>query len=123
MTKEEALGIGSKIKNPIDASLEPLETIFVMIASYRDWQCPLTVESIFSRAKHPERVRVGIVDQMDTTLGFEHPCGKPQVDCKEHSDDIFCKYRHLIDTYEMEDELAVGPCFARHIGHRMVSSD
>ena len=37
-------------------------TIYVAIASYRDWQCRDTVSSIFSRAKYPERVRVGVVD-------------------------------------------------------------
>jgi len=34
-------------------------TIFVAIASYRDWQCRYTVESIFLRARYPERIRVG----------------------------------------------------------------
>jgi len=30
-----------------------------------------------------------------------------------------CMYRDQIDVYEMESALAVGPMFARHIGHRM----
>ena len=34
-------------------------TIYIGIASYRDFQCRQTVESIFNRATHPERLRVG----------------------------------------------------------------
>lgn len=34
-------------------------TIFVAIASYRDYQCRYTVESIFNRAQNPHRVRIG----------------------------------------------------------------
>ena len=34
-------------------------TIFVAIASYRDFECRTTVESIFLRAKNPKRIRVG----------------------------------------------------------------
>jgi hypothetical protein len=34
-------------------------TIFIAVASYRDFQCRFTVESVFSRAKYPERLRVG----------------------------------------------------------------
>jgi hypothetical protein len=38
---------------------EDERTIFVAIASYRDYQCRYTVESVFKRAKNPNRVRVG----------------------------------------------------------------
>ena len=34
-------------------------TVYIAIASYRDFQCRQTVESVFNRAKHPERLRVG----------------------------------------------------------------
>jgi hypothetical protein len=34
-------------------------TIYVAVASYRDFQCRYTVESVFTRAKYPERLRVG----------------------------------------------------------------
>jgi len=34
-------------------------TIFVAIASYRDFQCRYTVESILTRAKNPHRIRIG----------------------------------------------------------------
>ena len=39
--------------------------IFVQIASYRDPECHATVRDLFEKAKHPERVNVGICWQYD----------------------------------------------------------
>ncbi|GLC55882.1 hypothetical protein PLESTB_001039600 [Pleodorina starrii] len=39
--------------------------IFVCVAAYRDPEGPWTLHSLFSRAHHPERVRVGVVWQID----------------------------------------------------------
>jgi [Skp1-protein]-hydroxyproline N-acetylglucosaminyltransferase len=97
--------------------LEMLETIYVTIASYRDYRCPHTVEALFQQATYPERIRVGVVDQIDKK--DKHICGTPERDCKEHPNDTICKYSHLIDTYTMDAKMAVGPVFARHIGDRM----
>ncbi len=67
MSRETAMKVGSCIKPDPDTNSHvrgdacPIEdrTIFIGIASYRDFQCRFTVESAFSRAKHPERIRVG----------------------------------------------------------------
>ena len=37
------------------------ETIFLMIASYRDFQCRETITSAFKRADHPERLFIGTI--------------------------------------------------------------
>jgi len=42
-----------------------MKTIFVQIASYRDTECQWTVKDLFAKAKHPERVHVGICWQYD----------------------------------------------------------
>ena len=97
--------------------VEMLETIYVAIASYRDYRCPHTVEALFERAAHPERIRVGIVDQLD--LEEDESCAKPKRSCKKHPEDTLCKFSHQIDVFEMDASLAVGPVFARHIGDRM----
>lgn len=47
---------------------DPLETIFVSVASYRDEKCPQTLESLFSNADHPHRVFVGICQQNNKDL-------------------------------------------------------
>jgi len=110
-----------------------LETIYVSISSYRDYRCPKTIRKLFTQATYPERIRVGIVDQTDLNgevreggededsgeNGEKIVCGRPRRNCSEHPDDIFCKYSHLIDIHVMDAEMAVGPVFARHIGHRM----
>lgn len=41
----------------------PLETIFVAIASLEDTELKRTVEDLFAKAKHPDRVTVGIALQ------------------------------------------------------------
>eukprot|EP00555_Chaetoceros_dichaeta_P012776 CAMPEP_0198258068 /NCGR_PEP_ID=MMETSP1447-20131203/7594_1 /TAXON_ID=420782 /ORGANISM="Chaetoceros dichaeta, Strain CCMP1751" /LENGTH=583 /DNA_ID=CAMNT_0043945113 /DNA_START=234 /DNA_END=1988 /DNA_ORIENTATION=+ len=97
--------------------VDELETIFITIASYRDYRCPHTVESVFARATYPERIRVGIVDQLDLTTDTN--CGKPKELCDLDPSQILCKYSNLIDVFEMNATLSVGPVFARHIGYRM----
>lgn len=83
MSRERAMSIGtcatpdpatgSSVRGdecPLDA-----RTIFVAIASYRDWQCRDTVTSIFSAATHPERIRVAVVDQI--VAGEDGSCDVP----------------------------------------------
>jgi len=66
MTRERALQIGSCSEPDDDGNFArgdkcpvDLRTIYVGIASYRDFECRTTVEDIFSRAKNPDRIRVG----------------------------------------------------------------
>ncbi|GKY91226.1 hypothetical protein MPSEU_000095200 [Mayamaea pseudoterrestris] len=108
MNPEQAAKIGS-----IDANGR--ETIFCSVASYRDPECNPTVEDLYARAKYPERIRVAILDQR---IDGDNHCRIPAQPCDTHPDQAFCKYRHLIDVYEMDARLAVGPVFARHLGHR-----
>jgi Glycosyltransferase (GlcNAc) len=92
-------------------------TIFVAIASYRDFQCRYTVESAFMRASNPDRIRVAIVDQI--VDGEDVVCNAPIYPCSEKPEQALCKYKDRVDVYEMEAELSIGPVFARHLGHRM----
>jgi UDP-GlcNAc:polypeptide alpha-N-acetylglucosaminyltransferase len=39
------------------------DTIFVSIASFRDVECPLTIDSMFTKAKNPTRVFIGAIEQ------------------------------------------------------------
>mmetsp|Transcript_29719 Transcript_29719/g.63045 ORF Transcript_29719/g.63045 Transcript_29719/m.63045 type:complete len:675 (+) Transcript_29719:144-2168(+) len=114
VTPAEAKSIGSRIPNSKNDG-ELLETIFVAVASYRDWQCSSTVESAFSRASHPERIRVAVVDQI--RLGKDKPCSVPPDECDKFP--ATCKHRSQIDYFTVESELSVGPVFARHLGHRL----
>lgn len=51
--------------------MEGLVKIFVSIASYRDAQLPKTVDDLLAKATHPERVFVGIVNQLDGGGDFD----------------------------------------------------
>ena len=111
-----------------------LETIFVSIASYRDYRCPHTLRQLFAHATYPERIRVAIVDQLkpetdvncaksticdhQTNEDGRHKEGEEDSE-EDGEEDLLCKYSHLIDVYEMDATLAVGPVLARHIGNRM----
>jgi hypothetical protein len=92
-------------------------TIYVAIASYRDYQCRDTVTSIFERAKYPERVRVGVTDQI--VEGEDGPCDAPYRPCKDDPEQMLCKYKSQLDVFQVDAPLAIGPVFARHLGHRM----
>ena len=110
ITNEEASAIGSIHQGK--------ETIFVMVASYRDPECRPTVEDLFLRAKYPERIRVAIIDQRSSVDG-DPVCGVNERECEQNPSQPLCQYRNLIDYMEYEAQLMVGPTFARHLGHRM----
>ena len=120
MTRELAMQIGSCIMPNEHGSKArgddcPINerTIYVAIASYRDWQCRDTVISIFSRAKHPERVRVGVVDQI--VEGEDGPCDAPHIPCKEDAQQELCKYKSQLDVFQVDAPLSIAPVFARWV--------
>jgi [Skp1-protein]-hydroxyproline N-acetylglucosaminyltransferase len=124
MSRETALRIGSCIEpdafgnfNRGDECPVDKRTIYVGIASFRDFECRSTAESIFLRAKHPERIRIGVVDQI--VDGEDSVCNAPIVPCESNPNQGLCKYKDQIDVYQMDAELSIGPVFARHIGYRM----
>lgn len=124
LTREQAMMIGTcVIPDPVTGSQVrgadcPFDerTIFVAIASYRDYQCRYTVESIFNRAKNPHRIRIGVVDQI--VDGEDDVCNEPIEPCDQKPEQALCKYQDQIDLYKMEARLSIGPVFARHLGHR-----
>ena len=124
-TREPAMKIGTCAeKDPITGSNVrgdecPISqrTIFIGIASYRDYQCRETLESAFQRAENPDRIRVGVVDQI--VAGEDVRCDEPMKPCEEDPDQALCKYRDQVDVYTMDAPLSVGPVFARHLGYRL----
>ena len=51
--------------------------------------------------------------------GEDVSCDRPHLSCEEDPEQVMCVYKNQIDVFQMEAELAVGPVFARHIGHRL----
>ncbi|KAL7531563.1 hypothetical protein ACHAWF_003827 [Thalassiosira exigua] len=116
MTPAESESIGSRVRD--ERTGEVLETIFVAVASYRDFQCASTVESAFLRAERPERIRVAVVDQIRE--GEDRSCSvPPRGSCEENPDQMACRHASQIDYLTLDAELSVGPVFARHLGHRL----
>lgn len=102
--------------NKVGSKVNGEETIFLMIASYRDFQCRETITSAYSRADHPERLYIGAVDQV---VPGDIGCLDLDVPCSEDSSQMICKYRDQISVYKMDAQYATGPVTARHVGDRM----
>jgi hypothetical protein len=92
------------------------ETIHLMLASYRDFQCRETITSAFNKADHPERLFIVAVDQISQgDIG----CLDIDIPCSQNANQPICKYRSQIAIYKMDAKFATGPVTARHIGNRM----
>jgi [Skp1-protein]-hydroxyproline N-acetylglucosaminyltransferase len=119
------LGDGATLLTPEQASTigsfttihgVPMETIYCSVASYRDPECTGSVEDLYARAEFPDRIRVAILDQR---VNGDPVCSRPAKPCSDDPYQALCQYKHLIDVYEMDAVLAVGPVFARHLAHRL----
>lgn len=78
-------------------------TVFVGIASYRDPMCHLTLERVFTWAKHPERVYVGVVEQ---NAEVDEPCTPV---CEEGTEKLSCKFADHIRIMKVNARDAKGP--------------
>jgi hypothetical protein len=93
-TREQAMQIGTCAKaDPSTGShvrgedCPMLErTIFIGIASYRDYQCRQTLETAFRRAANPNRIRVGVVDQI--VVGEDVACNEPMKPCEDDPEQV-----------------------------------
>lgn len=97
---------GSTCMDFLDVTIKPRyperkDTIFVSVASYRDDECKDTLHSIFTQAKHPENIVVGICEQNKTK--DENCIGR-----------VPTKYKDQIRIKEMSYKDAKGPTFARY---------
>ena len=81
---------------------ESSETIFVSIASYRDSQCMATVKEIFSKAKDPSRVYIGVVEQNSSKVN--ETCIPTEFEYHDH-----------VRRISIPNGEAKGPCYARYL--------
>ena len=102
--------------NKVGSKVNGEETIFLMIASYRDFQCRETITSAYMRADHPERLFIGAVDQL---VPGDIGCLDIDIPCSQDPTQMICKYRDQISIYKMDAQYATGPVTARHVGDRM----
>lgn len=91
-------------------------SVYLMVASYRDFQCRETITSAFDRASNPNRVIVGAVQQ---DIPGDIGCTEPMKPCEEDPTQALCARRHQIRLFRMNAKHASGPVLARHIGDRL----
>eukprot|EP01061_Rhynchopus_euleeides_P033099 TRINITY_DN5528_c0_g1_i1.p1 TRINITY_DN5528_c0_g1~~TRINITY_DN5528_c0_g1_i1.p1 ORF type:complete len:456 (+),score=105.36 TRINITY_DN5528_c0_g1_i1:91-1368(+) len=123
-TSPPSVGRGAGAKpggGQIEASTPaPLKTIFISVAAFRDSETKDTLLSIFSKARHPERIHVGLVCQRDASL--------PDEDCmpaeykQPCEGDGFCAAKR-ITLKDMPYKEAKGPTYARHLASLMYSGE
>ena len=82
-----------------------LQTIFIGIASYRDPWCYKSVHTAFARARYPERVYVGVVQQ---NAEDDPECITPQIPCQEDPTQVLCKYVDHIRVKKFHAKDAAG---------------
>ncbi len=78
-------------------------TIFISVASYRDNECSMTLDTIFNNANYPERIYVGVCEQNKAGMKDEL-CLSNKV----------MKYRNNIRITTMDHKEAKGPTYARY---------
>lgn len=78
------------------------DTIFVSVASYRDYECSATINSIFKKAKNPHNVFVGICEQ------------NKENEAKELCLSDNYKYLNNIRIKKLDYTEARGPTYARY---------
>jgi len=78
-------------------------TIFVSVASYRDSECSMTLDTLFNNATFPERIFVGVCEQNKTGMKNEL-CLSSKI----------MKYRDHIRITTMDHKEAKGPTYARY---------
>jgi hypothetical protein len=82
-------------------------TIFVSVASYRDAECPNTINEIFGKSKNASRIFVGICQQNSDT---DTDCFNP-------------KYKDNIRIIRFSDEEAKGPTYARYMCSKLYNNE
>ena len=109
---QEMVGSGESCSSGVHESYRadprtPIQrgTIFLSIAAYRDDECKDTVYDLFEKASRPERVFVGVVQQIkDVSEDCFEQCEK----CRER------KRSGHIRQIDYDFTQARGPCFARY---------
>lgn len=79
-----------------------METIFVSVPSYRDTDCKNTLQNLFTKAKNPELIYVGVFEQNDLT-NQDEMCSVEE------------KYRNNVRYKRVSYTEAKGPFYARAV--------
>lgn len=84
--------------------MKPLR-IFVQMASYRDPECAPTIADLYAKARHPERIFIGLVWQARAEDG------EPMHPDQPHADQV--------RLFRIAAERSRGACWARHLAQTL----
>ncbi|KAF0705062.1 hypothetical protein As57867_007131, partial [Aphanomyces stellatus] len=105
------LSEGDKPLRPPPPRVPDVFDIFIGIASYRDGpRCGFTLFTIFTRAKHPHRIKIGLVDQ---TQDDDAICVDEYCKLVEEAGWTECKYKDQIRVDARDSKTSKGPTVAR----------
>eukprot|EP01041_Mallomonas_annulata_P012783 gene12784-26953_t len=112
-----------KPRPPVSESWKDSTTeIFIAIAHYRDDRCGKTLFNLFSKAKHPNRINIGIVEQR-----IEEDSDCLDAYCKlagaKHKADVKCPHKSQIKTIFYSKLDARGPTYGRHLQHHLMEDE
>uniref|UniRef100_A0A7S3NHA1 Uncharacterized protein n=1 Tax=Aureoumbra lagunensis TaxID=44058 RepID=A0A7S3NHA1_9STRA len=112
---------------PDGSEKEALEDgiIFAAIASFRDSLCATTVHGLFSRATHPERVRVGVIQQNKEDEDedcFDTYCALARAYWGVLHNES-CPFGSQVSIRRFSSDAAKGPTWARAQDSDMIPND
>ena len=112
-------------------------SIYVALGTYRDPYCPMTIKSLFAKAKHPEKLFIGLLQQNC----FEKKCRTgvlvggvvndmdTDVDCyKEFCKSVEGQQSNACNTgqirlFNVNESESLGPYMARYVGSKFYRCD
>lgn len=101
-------------------------SIFLSVASYRDENCPSTLQEAFTKASHPERLFVGLVQQnciQNCRSGVLEQGGTVEAPPDDDCHAIFCEahpeHCSQIRLLRMTEEQSLGPYSARFFASKL----
>ena len=101
-------------------------TIFLSVASYRDENCPNTLKWAFEKAKYPEKIFVGLVQQncydhcrSGVLEGGRVEDVAPDIDCYKEFCDAHPEYCNQIRILHVNESESLGPYAARFFASKL----
>ena len=100
-------------------------TLFVTMASFRDKLCPRTLFNLFSKAKYPYRITVGVVQQnLDVDVDCLLEYCKMMIDSKsKYITDETCPFVDQIRMLRVSANDAKGPTWGRALGAKLLKDE
>eukprot|EP00611_Tribonema_gayanum_P032199 TRINITY_DN949_c0_g2_i2.p1 TRINITY_DN949_c0_g2~~TRINITY_DN949_c0_g2_i2.p1 ORF type:complete len:510 (+),score=97.67 TRINITY_DN949_c0_g2_i2:168-1697(+) len=97
---------------PTDSWSTAEATLWVGIASYRDPRCGKTLHNMFTKAKHPERVHVAVVQQM---VEGDADCLDDYCTLAGKDANGECPFAKNVRVLRTDASEAAGPTWGRHL--------